>query len=154
MNEDALSGTSKRVMSHADQEARLRKHYFIGTEHLLVGLLLEATSATFQVLSSHGITLEKVRAAVDDVSPTGRETPTWQTIPYAPHLSIALKHAQDSAQQFNHEHMCPSDLLFGIMEVEQARGYIVLKRFVTDFVALRQEILVALEAKNAAKQSS
>lgn len=124
---------ARRVIVHAQQEARALAHNYIGTEHILLGLLREQDAVTERVFSSFGVTLENVRAQVGQIIGQGDGEPaaTGQ-IPFTPRAKKILELSLKYAVRAEDREIQPQHLLLGLLE--EAHG--VAARILLDIAPL------------------
>jgi ATP-dependent Clp protease ATP-binding subunit ClpC len=105
---------ARQVVVLAQDEARLLKHNYIGTEHLLLGLLREEDSPASAVLQSLGIELEEVRARVAEIIGPGESEVSGQ-IPFTPRAKKVLELSLREAISFGHNYIGTEHILLGIV---------------------------------------
>jgi len=109
-----LSDQTREVLKYAEEEARGFKHNYIGTEHLLLGLIREEESVAAKVLQSMGVELNKVRSAVEFIIGRGDRLVQGE-IAFTPRSKKVLELALDEARQLNHEYVGPEHILLGLI---------------------------------------
>jgi hypothetical protein len=144
---DRFTDRARRVLDRAQEEAESFDHNYVGTEHLLLGLLREDEGAAANLLSDHGIALEQGRATVERLVGRGRSNgracePTGLT----PRSKRVIELAVDEARRLKHTHVGPEHLLLGLVREGQGVAVAVLKtlRGPTDLPRMRQQITGAL----------
>jgi ATP-dependent Clp protease ATP-binding subunit ClpC len=110
---ERFTDQARRVVVLAQEEARLLNHNYIGTEHLLLGLLHEGEGVAAQALESFGISLEAGRVQVEQIIGQGLSAPTGH-IPFTPRAKKALESSLREALQLGHNYMGTEHLLLGI----------------------------------------
>jgi ATP-dependent Clp protease ATP-binding subunit ClpA len=111
---DKFTERARNVLTLATEEAQQLNHHYIGTEHLLLGLLREGGGVAAQALNRLGVDLDKVRAAVE--SKIGRgEHPAEGQIEYVPRVRTVLGLAVDEAQRLGHNSVRTEHILLGIV---------------------------------------
>src|SRR5919108_6507875 len=105
---------ARQVVVLAQDEARMLKHNYIGTEHLLLGLLREEEGVAARVLESLEITIEEVRAQVAHIIGQGEEVTAGQ-IPFTPRAKKVLELSMREALSLGHDHIGTEALLLGIV---------------------------------------
>src|SRR5437667_1502985 len=103
---------ARQVVVLAQDEARALKHNYIGTEHILLGLLREEEGLAARVLESLDITVEEVRAQIARIVGQGDEVTTGQ-IPFTPRAKKVLELALREAPSLGHSYLDPAPLLLG-----------------------------------------
>lgn len=117
--------SSRQVIVLAQEEARLLGHSYIGTEHLLLGLVRQEDDAVLAVLSAHELSLERARGDVVEVVPRGGENATGQ-IPFTPHAKRVLELSIARAKALEHNVITPLHLLLGLALAEGVGAKILL----------------------------
>ena len=112
---------ARAVIVKAQEEARLLQHNYIGTEHLLLGLLREQEGLAARVLESLEITVDRVRAQVVRIVGSGEEVTSGQ-IPFTPRATKVLELALREALLLGHNYIGTEHLLLGVLEEEDGRG--------------------------------
>ncbi len=138
---------ARQVVVLAQEEARTFKHNYIGTEHILLGLLREEEGLAARVLGSLDITIERVRAAVLRIVGAGEE-PTSGQIPFTPRAKKVLERALTEALSLGHNYIGTEHILLGLVrENEQVAGQMqgvgvrILLDFDADSEKVRNEML-------------
>ena len=134
---------ARQVVVFAQVEARALKHNYIGTEHLLLGLLREERGVAAKVLESLDITVEEVRAQVARIVGQGDEVTTGQ-IPFTPRSKKVLELSLREALSLGHNYIGTEHLLLGLVRENEGVGSRILLDFDADAVKVRNEVLRAL----------
>jgi ATP-dependent Clp protease ATP-binding subunit ClpC len=134
---------ARHVIVTAQDESRHLKHNYIGTEHLLLGLLREEHGLAARVLESLDITLEAVRAQVLSLVGEGDRVTTGQ-IPFTPRAKRVLELALREALALGHDYIGTEHLLLGIARENQGVAARILLDFSADASLIRSEILAML----------
>jgi len=135
---------ARQVVVLAQGEARALKHNYIGTEHLLLGLLREEEGLAARVLESLDITVEEVRAQVARIVGHGDEAPTASQIPFTPRAKKVLELALREAMSLGHNYIGTEHILLGIVRENQGVGARILLEFDADAETIRNEVLRVL----------
>jgi ATP-dependent Clp protease ATP-binding subunit ClpC len=107
---------ARRVLQHAGQEAERLRHSFIGTEHLLLGLIALGSGVAVNVLIRHGFTLDAVRAEVERYVGKGPEEEiVRKPIPYTPRTKRVIAQAEKEAKRFQHTYVGTEHLLLALL---------------------------------------
>jgi ATP-dependent Clp protease ATP-binding subunit ClpC len=136
---------ARRVVVLAQDEARTLKHNYVGTEHLLLGLLREDEGPAARVLESLHITLAEVRRRVARIVGRGDTAPTGQ-IPFTPRATKVFELALREAQSFGHEHVGSEHILLGLVRENEGVAARILLDLGTDAETIRAELLRMLGA--------
>jgi ATP-dependent Clp protease ATP-binding subunit ClpA len=124
----------------AQDEARALKHNYIGTEHLLLGLLREEDGLAARVLESLDITVEEVRAQVARIVGQGDEVPVGQ-IPFTPRAKKVLELALREALSLGHNYIGTEHILLGLVRENEGVATRILLEFDADAEKVRDEVL-------------
>jgi ATP-dependent Clp protease ATP-binding subunit ClpC len=130
---------ARQVVVLAQDEARLLKHNYIGTEHLLLGLLREGEGLAARVLESRDVSIEEVRATVGRIVGQGDEVTSGQ-IPFTPRAKRVLELALQEALSLNHNYIGTEHLLLGLAREGQGVAMRILLDFDVDAEKIRSEI--------------
>jgi ATP-dependent Clp protease ATP-binding subunit ClpC len=134
-----LDDDSRRVLGLATEEANLLNHSFIGTEHLLLGLLRNEDAIAFMVLTDLGITLEAARQRIEDTIGLAGSPPAG-AIPFTPRTRKVLELSLREARQFDHDDIAPQHILLGLVREGQGVASQVLVGLGADLAHVRQEV--------------
>ena len=145
---------AQQVLALARKEADRFHHNYVGTEHILLGLVKLGQGVAVSVLQKMGLDLETVRAAVEKQVGTGQETKTQGSIPYTPRVKKVLALAQKEAKALNHTYVGTEHILLGLLREGDGMAARVLKNLDVDIEQTRQEILKELDPNFAAQDES
>jgi ATP-dependent Clp protease ATP-binding subunit ClpA len=134
---------ARQVVVLAQDEARGFKHNYIGTEHLLLGLLREEEGLGARVLESLDVGLEDVRAQVARIVGTGEEVATGQ-IPFTPRAKKVLELALREAVSLGHNHIGTEHILLGIVRENEGVASRILLDYDADAEKIRNEVVRTL----------
>jgi ATP-dependent Clp protease ATP-binding subunit ClpA len=134
---------SRQVLVFAETEAHRLKHNYIGTEHVLLGLLCEAEGLAAQVLQAHDVTLERVRTRVEEIIGIGTEVMEGRT-PFTPRAKKSLELALREALSMGHNYIGTEHLLLGLLRGAEGVGARVLNDLKVDAEVIRDDIITAL----------
>ena len=112
---DRFNDRAKRVLALAQDEAIRFNHNYIGTEHLLLGLVREGEGVAARVLDSLGVELSKVRTAVEFIIGRGDSTTSPSEITLSPRTKKVIELAIDEARKLGHSHIGTEHLLLGLV---------------------------------------
>ena len=141
---------ARKAITLADQEARRLKHEYIGTEHLLLGIVLEGTGLGASILSGFGIDLERLRAEIEALIRTGPDPVTLKKLPYTPRAKEAIAIAKQEARRFKHNYLGQEHLLLGLSANPDALSAIVLAKLDVTPEVLRHDVAKILGLPHAA----
>ncbi len=131
---------ARQVVVLAQDEARTLKHNYIGTEHILLGLLREEEGLAARVLDSLDITVEEVRAQVARIVGQGDEVTTGQ-IPFTPRAKKVLELALREALSLGHNYIGTEHILLGLVREKEGVAARILLDFDADAEKIRNEII-------------
>jgi predicted dehydrogenase len=136
---------AQQALALARKEADRFHHNFVGTEHLLLGLIALGQGVAVNVLKKLGLNLENVREAVEKAVPTGRYEKMIGKIPYTPRVKRVLALAAMQAKKLNHTYVGTEHILLGLLQEGDGVAARVLKDFSVDTEKTRLEILKELD---------
>jgi ATP-dependent Clp protease ATP-binding subunit ClpC len=148
MSDESLSNLTPRaqqVLALARKEADRFNHNFVGTEHLLLGLIKLGQGVAVNVLQKLGLDLETVRLEVEKQVGTGPDQKVMGNIPYTPRVKKVLSLANKEAKALNHTYVGTEHLLLGLLREGDGVAARVLKNLEVDIEQTRQEILKELD---------
>jgi ATP-dependent Clp protease ATP-binding subunit ClpC len=136
---ERFTDEARRVLVLAQEEARVLEHGFIGTEHLLLGILHHGQGPAPEALAAMGVTLEAARAQVARmVGPQG--TAVTGSVPFTPRAKKALELALRNALQLGHDHIRTEHLLLGVIDEGEGVGAQTLVALEVDPSRLREDV--------------
>jgi ATP-dependent Clp protease ATP-binding subunit ClpC len=112
---DRYTDRARKVMQLANQQALRFNHEYIGTEHVLLGLIGEGSGVAAGVLKSLGIDLNKIRLEIETLVLRGRDTVEMRWLPQTPRVKKAIDYAIDESRSLNHDHVGTEHLLLGLL---------------------------------------
>src|SRR5688500_17387035 len=148
MSEEAMNNFTPRaqqVLALARKEADRFNHNFVGTEHLLLGLIKLGQGVAVNVLQKIGLDLETVRMEVEKLVGTGPDQKMIGNIPYTPRVKKVLSLAAKEAKALNHTYVGTEHILLGLLREGDGVAARVLKNMDVDIEQTRQEILKELD---------
>ena len=158
MPDEAMNNFTPRaqqVLALARKEADRFNHNFVGTEHLLLGLIKLGQGVAVNVLQKIGLDLETVRMEVEKVVGTGPDQKMIGNIPYTPRVKKVLSLAAKEAKALSHTYVGTEHILLGLLREGDGIAARVLKNMDVDIELTRQEILKELDPNfNAAEESA
>ena len=131
---------ARTVVVLAQDEARTLKHNYIGTEHILLGVLREQEGVAARVLESVGVTVERVRANVVRIVGTGEEV-TSGMIPFTAHAKDVLELALREAMNLGHRHIGVEHIMLGLLLESEGVAFRILAGFDADPEKIRNEVI-------------
>jgi ATP-dependent Clp protease ATP-binding subunit ClpC len=136
---------AQQVLALARKEADRFNHNYVGTEHLLLGLIKLGQGVAVNVLQKMGLELETVRMEVEKQIGTGPETKMLGNIPYTPRVKKVLALSQKEARQLNHNYVGTEHILLGLLREGEGAAARILKSLEVDIERCRMEILKELD---------
>ena len=137
---ERFTDRARRVVVLAQEEARMLNHNYIGTEHLLLGLVHEGEGIAARALESLGITLNSVREQVQDIIGPGANAPSGH-IPFTPRAKKVLELSMREAIQLNHGYIGTEHILLGMVRANEGVANQVLAKFGVEPAAVRQAVM-------------
>ena len=157
MSDESMSNFTPRaqqVLALARKEADRFNHNFLGTEHLLLGLIKLGQGVAVNVLQKMGLDLETVRMEVEKQVGTGPDQKMIGNIPYTPRVKKVLALASKEAKNLNHTYVGTEHILLGLLREGDGVAAKVLRNLDVDIEQTRQEILKELDPNFASEESS
>jgi ATP-dependent Clp protease ATP-binding subunit ClpC len=142
---ERFTDRARRVLVLAQEEARLLNHNFIGTEHILLGLIHEGEGTAAKALESLGITLEAVREKVEEtIGPAGAST--TGSPPFTPRAKKVLELSLREALQLGHNYIGTEHMLLGVVREGEGVAATVLQSLGADLSRVRQQVIQLLSS--------
>ena len=145
---ERFTDRSRRVVVLAQEEARMLNHNYIGTEHILLGLIHEGEGVAAKALESLGISLEAVRQQVEEIIGQGQQGPSGH-IPFTPRAKRVLELSLREALQLGHEYIGTEHILLGLIRVGDGVAVQVLVKLGADLNRVRQQVIQLLAGSAA-----
>ncbi|MEZ5200945.1 MAG: Clp protease N-terminal domain-containing protein [Micropruina glycogenica] len=140
---DRFTDRARRVIVLAQDEARMLNHNYIGTEHILLGLIHEGEGVAAKALEALGISLEAVREQVEEIIGQGQQAPTGH-IPFTPRAKKVLELSMREALQINHPYIGTEHILLGLIREGEGVAAQVLIKLGADLNRVRNQVLQLL----------
>lgn len=135
---------ARRVLSYAQEEAKRYKHDYIGSEHLLLGLVREGEGVAAEVLNNLGVNLTSIKTEVEKMVPSGGGALTLGDVPFTPHAKKVLELAVEEAHLLNHNYVGTEHILLGLIKEEESVAARILNKFGADLPSVREEVMKIL----------
>ncbi len=135
---------ARKVIVLAKEEARRFNHDYIGTEHLLLGLIREGEGVAAAVLQKLGLDLETIRIEVEKLVQPGPQTQVLGDIPFTPRSKKALELSAEEARALGHNYIGTEHLLLGLIKEGEGMAYRVLLNLGLDLGKVRNEVMALL----------
>ncbi len=143
---DRFTDRAKKVMNLARQEAQKFNHEYLGTEHVLLGLVQEGSGVAANVLKNMGVDLTKIRAEVEKLVKTGPSMVTMGQLPFTPRAKKVLELSMEEAQNLGHNYIGTEHLLLGLIKENEGIASRVLTNLSVKLEDVREEVLEFLGA--------
>jgi ATP-dependent Clp protease ATP-binding subunit ClpC len=140
---ERFTDRARRVVVLAQEEARMLNHNYIGTEHILLGLIHEGEGVAAKALESLGISLEAVRSQVEEIIGQGQAAPTGH-IPFTPRAKKVLELSLREALQLGHNYIGTEHILLGLIREGEGVAAQVLQKLGADLNRVRQQVIQLL----------
>ena len=150
---ERFTDRARRVVVLAQEEARLLNHNYIGTEHILLGLIHEGEGVAAKALESLGISLEAVRAQVEEIIGHGGSAPSGH-IPFTPRAKKVLELSLREALQLGHNYIGTEHILLGLIREGEGVAAQVLVKLGADLSRVRQQVIQLLSGYSGGKEGA
>jgi len=151
---ERFTDRARRVVVRAQEEARTLNHDFIGTEHILLGLVGEGHGLAAKALESLGIRLETVRQRVEDIVPAGQVEVRTGHIPFTPRAKKVLELSLSEAKLLGHRYIGTEHILLGLLREGEGVAAQVLTALGADLDGVRERVIQLLAEYQARKAGS
>ncbi|MCX6398291.1 MAG: ATP-dependent Clp protease ATP-binding subunit [Propionibacteriales bacterium] len=150
---ERFTDRARRVVVLAQEEARMLSHNYIGTEHILLGLIHEGDGIAAKALESLGISLEGVRAQVEEIIGQGQQAPSGH-IPFTPRAKKVLELSLREALQLGHNYIGTEHILLGLIREGEGVAAQVLQKLGADLNRVRQQVIQLLSGYQGKEATS
>ena len=151
---ERFTDRARKVMALANQEAQRFNHEYIGTEHILLGLVKEGSGVGANVLKNLDVDLRKVRLEVEKLVHSGPEMVTMGKLPQTPRAKKVIEYAIEEARNLNHNYVGTEHLLLGLLREHDGVAAQVLMNLGLKLEEVREEVLNLLGAGMDKEESS
>ena len=148
---ERFTDRARRVVVLAQEEARMLNHNYIGTEHILLGLIHEGEGVAAKALESLGISLEGVRQQVEEIIGQGQQAPSGH-IPFTPRAKKVLELSLREALQLGHNYIGTEHILLGLIREGEGVAAQVLVKLGADLNRVRQQVIQLLSGYQTGKE--
>ena len=148
---ERFTDRARRVVVLAQEEAKMLNHNYIGTEHILLGLIHEGEGVAAKALESLGISLDAVREQVQDIIGQGQQQPTGH-IPFTPRAKKVLELSLREALQLGHSYIGTEHILLGLIREGEGVAAQVLVKLGADLNRVRQQVIQLLSGYQGKEQ--
>ncbi len=132
---------ARKVMQLANQEAQRFNHEYIGTEHILLGLIKEGGGIAADVLKNLDVDLRKIRLEVEKLVQSGPDMVTMGKLPQTPRAKKVIEYSMEEARNFNHNYVGTVDILLGLLREQEGVAAQVLMNLGLKLEDVREEVL-------------
>jgi ATP-dependent Clp protease ATP-binding subunit ClpC len=140
---ERFTDRGRLVVILAQKEARMLNHNYIGTEHILLGLIHEGEGVAAKSLESLGISLEGARSQVEEIVDQGQQAPP-DRIPFTPRTKKMLELSLREAAQLGHDYIGTEHILLGLIREGEGIAAQVLVELGAELTRVRQEVIQLL----------
>src|SRR5690554_3495586 len=148
---ERFTDRARRVVVLAQEEAKMLNHNYIGTEHILLGLIHEGEGVAAKALESLSISLDSVREQVQDIIGQGQQQPTGH-IPFTPRAKKVLELSLREALQLGHNYIGTEHILLGLIREGEGVAAQVLVKLGADLNKVRQQVIQLLSGYQGKEQ--
>ena len=143
---DRFTERAKKVMQLAQQEAQRFNHEYIGTEHILLGLVKEGSGVAANVLTNLDIDLKKIRLEIEKIVQSGPNVVSVGKLPFTPRAKKVIELAVEEARNLGHNYVGTEHLLLGLLRENEGVAAQVLMNLGVKLEDVREEVLNLLGA--------
>ncbi len=138
---ERFTDRARKVMQLANQEAQRFNHEYIGTEHILLGLVKEGSGVAANVLKNLDVDLRKIRLEVEKIVQSGPDMVTMGKLPQTPRAKKVIEYAMEEARNLNHNYVGTEHLLLGLIREQEGVAAQVLMNLGLKLEDVREEVL-------------
>lgn len=150
---ERFTDRARKVMQLANQEAQRFNHEYIGTEHILLGLVKEGSGVAANVLKNLDIDLRKIRLEVEKIVQSGPEMVTMGKLPQTPRAKKVIEYSIEEARNLNHNYVGTEHLLLGLLREQEGVAAQVLMNLGLKLEDVREEVLNLLGHNMSTEES-
>jgi len=151
---EKFTDRARRVVVRAQEEARALNHDFIGTEHILLGLVGEGQGVAAKALESLGVSMEAVRHRVEDIVPPGQVEVRTGHIPFTPRAKKVLELSLSESKLLGHRYIGTEHILLGLLREGEGVAAQVLTALGADLDGTRERVVQLLADYQARKDGA
>ena len=138
---ERFTDRARKVMQLANQEAQRFNHEYIGTEHILLGLVKEGSGVAANVLKNLDVDLRKIRFEVEKLVQSGPEMVTMGKLPQTPRAKKVIEYSMEEARNLNHNYVGTEHILLGLLREQEGVAAQVLMNLGLKLEEVREEVL-------------
>src|SRR5512145_887163 len=141
---ERFTDRARKVMQLANQEAQRFNHEYIGTEHILLGLIKEGSGVAANVLKNLDVDLRKIRLEVEKLVQSGPDMVTMGKLPQTPRAKKVIEYSMEEARNLNHNYVGTEHILLGLLREQEGVAAQVLMNLGLKLEDVREEVLSLL----------
>ncbi len=138
---ERFTDRARKVMQLANQEAQRFNHEYIGTEHVLLGLIKEGSGVAANVLKNLDVDLRKIRLEVEKLVQSGPDMVTMGKLPQTPRAKKVIEYSMEEARHLNHNYVGTEHILLGLLREQEGVAAQVLMNLGLKLEEVREEVL-------------
>ena len=138
---ERFTDRARKVLQLANQEAQRLNHEYVGTEHILLGLIKEGTGVAANVLKNLDVDLRKIRLEVEKLVQSGADMVTMGKLPHTPRAKKVIEYAMEEARNLNHNYVGTEHILLGLLREQEGVAAQVLMNLGLRLDDVREEVL-------------
>src|SRR5215211_7349895 len=138
---ERFTDRARKVMQLANQEAQRFNHEYVGTEHVLLGLVKEGSGVAANVLKNLDVDLRKIRLEVEKIVQSGPDMVTMGKLPQTPRAKKVIEYSIEEARNLNHNYVGTEHLLLGLLREQEGVAAQVLMNLGLKLEDVREEVL-------------
>src|SRR3990167_3713123 len=146
---DRFTDRARKVMALAREEARRFNHEYIGTEHILLGLVKEGSGVAANVLQNLDIEMKKIRLEIEKIVQSGSDLVSVGQLPFTPRVKKVLEYAMEEARALGHNYIGTEHLLLGLLREQEGVAAQVLLNLGGKLEDVREEVINLLGAESS-----
>ncbi|MBC8059668.1 MAG: ATP-dependent Clp protease ATP-binding subunit [Clostridiaceae bacterium] len=151
---DKFTERAQKVLFYAQEDAQLFKHGYVGTEHILLGILKEQDGIAEKCLKDMAVSLEDVRGLIEEYEGMGDIELSKNEIPITPRTKRILEDSLSEARTLNHNYISPEHILLALIKQSEGVAFTILSNLGVDFDKLRKELIKGLQGEPEQEKSS
>jgi ATP-dependent Clp protease ATP-binding subunit ClpC len=142
---ERFTDRARKVMQLADQEGQRRNHEYVGTEHILLGLVKEGSGVAANVLKSLGVDVESLRTELATIMQVEPDRVTMGKLPQTPQAKRVIEFAIEEAKDLNQGYVGTEHLLLGLLREQEGPAARVLKNLGLKLEEVREQVVALFE---------
>ena len=138
---ERFTDRARKVMQLANQEAQRFNHEYVGTEHVLLGLIKEGSGVAANVLKNLNVDLRKIRLEIEKIVQSGPDMVTMGKLPQTPRAKKVIEYSMEEARNLNHNYVGTEHLLLGLLREQEGIAAQVMINLGLKLEEVREEVL-------------